>query len=57
MLKNYGQIYSGSKDDFIVMAAALEKEGFEIAYTTETNGTVIKEVASLAESEDQSAGE
>ena len=47
MLKNYGQIYSSSKEDFEAMAASPAKDGFQIAYMTETNGTVIKEVQDL----------
>lgn len=57
MLKIYGQIYSNSKEDFDVLTNALRDNGFDIAYQSETNGTVVKEVASLAESENQSAGE
>jgi hypothetical protein len=54
MLKNYGQIYSSVKEDFDAMANTLKKDGFQIAYMTETNGTVIKEVPDL-ESEDKEA--
>ena len=57
MLKIYGQIYSNSKEDFDVLTNELRDNGFDIAYQSETNGTVVKEVASLAESENQSAGE
>ena len=54
MLKNYGQIYSSVKEDFDAMAASLAKDGFQIAYMTPTNGTVVKEVPDL-ESEDTEA--
>ena len=57
MLKIYGQIYSNSKEDFDVLTNALRDNGFDIAYQSETNGTVVKEVTSLVESENQSAGE
>lgn len=57
MLKIYGQIYSSSKEDFDVLTNALRDNGFDIAYQSETNGTVVKEVTSLVESENQSAGE
>jgi len=51
MLKVYGNLYGNVKEDFDALVSALTREGFEIAYQSETNGTVIKEVQTLDESE------
>lgn len=44
MLKVYGHIYSDSKERFDEVTSALSKQGFEIAYDSDTNATIIKEV-------------
>ena len=49
MLKQFGGIYANTKDDFEVLRASIEREGFTVAYTSEVSGSVIKEVASLTE--------
>lgn len=43
MLKVYGHIYSDSKERFDEVTSALSKQGFEIAYDSDTNATIIKE--------------
>jgi len=47
MLKVFGHIYANTKEDFEQVANALEREGYQIAYEGEMNGSVIKDVASL----------
>ena len=47
MLKVFGHIYSNSSEDFNQIMAALEDDGFEIAYEGDNNGSIIKEVNSL----------
>lgn len=47
MLKVFGHIYANTKEDFEQVANALEREGYQIAYEGEMNGSVIKEVNSL----------
>lgn len=49
MLKVFGHIYSNSNEDFDVIKSALEDDGYEIAYESETSGSVIKDVVSLTE--------
>ena len=49
MLKVVGQVYANEKTEFSNMISALESAGYEIAYVTETNATVIKEVENLNE--------
>ena len=51
MLKVFGTLYGNVKEDFDAMVKALTNDGFQIAYQSETNGTVIKEVQTLDESE------
>lgn len=52
MLKVFGHIYSNTKEDFEVVMSALEREGFTVAYEGEMNGSVIKDVNSLEDTED-----
>ena len=52
MLKVFGHIYSNNNEDFELMANALKDNGFEIAYEADNNGTVIKDVVSLEDTED-----
>lgn len=54
MLKVYGNAYSDNKENFKEIVDALEREGFEIAYSYENSGIIMKEVQSLNdESENQ----
>ena len=53
MLKVIGSVYGNSIEGLEEIKAALEKGGFEVAYVTESQGTIIKEVESLHESEDK----
>ena len=53
MLKVFGTLYGNSPEGFEAMKAVLEADGFEIAYVNEVNGTVIKEVETLHESNNQ----
>jgi len=57
MLKVYGSFYSESKESFNEVKRALENDGFQIAYSYETNGVILKEVASLNENEDNDNAE
>lgn len=45
MLKVYGHIYSDSEDKLKEVVSALAREGYEVAYETVNNVTIIKEVA------------
>lgn len=47
MLKVFGNMYSGSKEDLNAIVSALENDGFEIAYVSDLNVTIIKNVDSL----------
>lgn len=49
MLKVFGHIYANEKNDFEQIADALRREGYQIAYEGEINGSVIKEVSNLTE--------
>lgn len=49
MLKVFGGVYANTKEDFEVLKRAIEDNGFEIAYSSETSGTIIKDVQSLEE--------
>ena len=44
MLKVYGHIYSDSEDKLKEVVSALAREGYEVAYETVNNVTIIKEV-------------
>lgn len=49
MLKVIGNLYSDTKDEFEEIATTLKNAGYQIAYISDRNGTVIKEVESLDE--------
>ena len=49
MLKVFGGIYGNTKEDFEALRTAIEDNGFEVAYSSDTSGTIIKEVQSLEE--------
>jgi len=58
MLKVFGTAYSDNADNFKEIVKALEAGGFEVAYSYENTGTIIKEVASLnGDNEDEPADE
>jgi hypothetical protein len=47
MLKDFGNIFANSKENFAEIERALNDNGFEIAHDTETSGVIVKEVATL----------
>ncbi len=53
MLKVFGTLYGNSPEGFEAMKTVLEANGFEVAYLNEVNGTVIKDVESLHESDNK----
>ena len=53
MLKVFGGIYANTKEDYEVLKNAIEDNGFEVAYNSETSGTIIKEVQSLEDNADE----
>lgn len=55
MLKVVGNIYGSDVTTFEELKEVLEREGYEVAYQTDMSGVVVKEVESLAESENQTA--
>lgn len=40
-----GQLYGETKEKFDEMASALNEKGYQLAYRSETNAEVLKEVA------------
>ena len=44
MLKVIGHIYSDNKENFDELVGVLKNAGFNIAYDSQTNATIIKEV-------------
>lgn len=52
MLKVYGTAYSDKKENFDEIVKVLEAGGFEVAYNFENSGTIIKEVRTLNEDDD-----
>lgn len=52
MLKVFGHIYSNSADDFKTIMTSLKNDGFEVAIEGDNSGTIIKDVASLEDTED-----
>lgn len=57
MLKVYGNAYSDNADNFKEVVKALEAGGFQVAYNFENSGTIIKDVVSLTENDDESENE
>lgn len=52
MLKYYGNLYSGTKEDLDAILEVLEPEGFQLAYQGEFGGTLVKEVPDPNETEE-----
>lgn len=44
MLKVYATVYTDAPEKMTELAEALEKEGFEVAYSNDVSATIIKEV-------------
>lgn len=53
MLKVFGSLYGSTSEGFEAMKAALEDNGFEVAYVNESQGTIIKDVENLHESDNK----
>lgn len=49
MLKVFGNYYSDNKENFNEVKKVLEEGGFQIAYNSPYNATIIKEVADESE--------
>lgn len=49
MLKIVGNIYSNTKEEFAEIANVLTNAGYQIAYISDNNGSIVKEVESLDE--------
>lgn len=44
MLKCYGTLYANNKEELNEILAVLEHEGFQLAYTNNAGGNIVKEV-------------
>lgn len=53
MLKVMGTVYTDRKDDLDEIVRALKAKGLDVAYVSVTTVSVVKEVESLNESENQ----